>query len=645
MKVTPTFLLVHFIFLVGGLLFGQEPVPVKIDDHWAYQSGDTKEILIDHLEYAQPYRNGIGIAKRNGHWGAFNVNLELFLPFEYEALSLLTTELIKGKKAGLYELFDFRGKTIGPGPFMDLNLMKKHTDTLIVANQSGLYGLMDKKGKILIPLKYAQVPEHLFGDDLLTMQQKKDNYFTGVVRTDNKILVPFKYLFVQKYGDQLYKCETIDRETYVYYDRNGKQIYKHKKGVNRLNSFDSLSMIILKENEQELTFRSTGKKYTAQRWIANASCYFGTNKDKNTVVIYRNGRSFIQKGEWRLRTFEKEMLHAVSADNKSHALWRTDGTVVYLASGARILNWTDRWAVITNPSDNRTQVLIDLRNGNRALPTTHDQIELMSCNYVQVKDGDQSVLYDDQLDPITPDQYANGTTTYFILSEEELKKLDRIYLNELGRHMKDDITSEKDCNHRMMSLDNVTGIGFIMNPYGDEPLPNRLRINIREENVYKVGILDFQGKVIVPPLYNGLNYHYDGLIPFSVTDTLDYGRKAIWGIMDADGKILLEPRYSKIDVIEGNRATVSDKGLFHLIDINTKETLISGYEYIQKDEYGYYHVKRFGLHGIVDDHGNVLVPLKYTEIHRKMDDGGLYKAFRNREGFYVDLNGNEFPIE
>ena len=291
-KATPkhrSFLVMVFVFLTLNSVLAQTPIPFRNEGGCGYRI-ENGDILLDKLERAEPFRNNLGFAKKQGKWGVVDLQMKQVIPFRFDKIDLLTPEIISCKRAQLFKLYNLTGKEIPNGPFKEVNLLSGTSDKLVVANSSGKYGVMTLTGEVVIPMVYDGPPDHLLGTDLSFLKKKKEVFNSGVLSQDGIVIVPFKFLLISRYGTDYYQCETVDREA-AYYDRSGKLIYHGKSETEKLLYIDSSFLVVQKDLKEELLVRSTNSKSIASKWILNRDFVYqsGAN-DKTTLFLEMDAR-------------------------------------------------------------------------------------------------------------------------------------------------------------------------------------------------------------------------------------------------------------------------------------------------------------------------------------------------------------------
>lgn len=159
-------------------------------------------------------------------------------------------------------------------------------------------------------------------------------------------------------------------------------------------------------------------------------------------------------------------------------------------------------------------------------------------------------------------------------------------------------------------------------------------------NGEKKGLIDAQGQVVVPVEYDDVKRSY-----YTPEDTSAYYANGYFavvadgkiGFVDETGAVTCEPKYSETAAeITGASALLTDlEGNQLLIAADGVETVLEGYDRVRACDYGsgmYYEVHDADYNeGLIDWHGNELLPCKYSDIAFSGD--GQYVLARSKENY------------
>ncbi len=617
----------------------QQIIPVKSGELWSYQNENTGEVVYTNLEKAEPFRSGVGIARKDGKWGAFDVSMKEIIPFEYKALEMILPDVIRGLKQNRFTLYNLEGKEL------ESNLTSAVSaevipNAIILSNKKRAYGMISSEGNTIIPLKYSRVPEVVNETDFLFYKLKGKKYYQGVLNQKGEEIVPFDYVFVQ-YLQNGHYIAVDNKKRYHFYNLSGEEIYEAQ--TNSVQFIDSVYIIERRDDNMILNLLTTSKKVSHERITQNNRVLFGLDSNK-TTVYYPNGKSFSQKGMWSIREIRDDwfLMQEATGSRTNHAIWNEKGKVKIEGVYPRIHAWSKKWLVASTVEHPRKQVLIDLNKKKEV--GVYDRVDLLTCDNLRITQDGKIQLVNDRLQELNESD-LDKKAVYLNLSEKDLEGARREYFNLTQQRFDEAFDGEDDCGGRDLKEVKINNLRLVKDRYGKEPLPNRLIVDYWDQDKRRFALLNFEGKVIVDDGRRFGGYHFNGLIEYVVYERLDVGAIGRHGFMDADGAITFPAEYDKIEELHGDTAIVVLHGLYSMIQIRTKEVIMSGYEGIRLFNNGYYSISQNGKRGIADAKGKVLVQPIYDQVHFGTEGDGLFEAERDRKKYYVDQNGNEIPRE
>jgi len=210
----------------------------------------------------------------------------------------------------------------------------------------------------------------------------------------------------------------------------------------------------------------------------------------------------------------------------------------------------------------------------------------------------------------------------------------------------------------------------------------------REENGLR-GFIDFEGRWIIPPIYEGFILWVDDLMPAR--------KDGKWGIINRNGEVVIDFRFEEIRVL-GNGLFVASYGeLYGLVDINGDWITEAIYERFFRPHSPSHLIaaQKDGKIGYLNENGNVVIdfrfvgmegtrigidinnglfafnngravvrlpaegnlPVRWVVINESGDivpkeqydviwsfHGGLAPAIRDNRWFILDIEGGEYPL-
>ncbi|MBP5548507.1 MAG: WG repeat-containing protein [Bacteroidales bacterium] len=134
------------------------------------------------------------------------------------------------------------------------------------------------------------------------------------------------------------------------------------------------------------------------------------------------------------------------------------------------------------------------------------------------------------------------------------------------------------------------------------------------------GLIDRNGKEIIVPEYEEINYPSDGMIRVK--------KDGLYGFFDTAGNKVIDFQYRTASGFNEDNAVVLidfDSSTIGYGYINKKNELVipAEFEYAMTFQEGYAVVKKYDRFGMIDKNGNEVVPCKYLEI-TGMNDGRFF---------------------
>ena len=140
-----------------------------------------------------------------------------------------------------------------------------------------------------------------------------------------------------------------------------------------------------------------------------------------------------------------------------------------------------------------------------------------------------------------------------------------------------------------------------------------------------------------------------GLAPAEFVEWRSSGSKISYGIVDAKGKVIVEPLYQNFKVYDmtteytvfgdlGSAILLKD-GKWGAVDKHGKTVIPFQYEDLWNYSFGLAAFKKDGLWGYLDENGKVAIPARYEQTSGFGSDG--YAAvYDGRKGYLIDAEGN-----
>ena len=157
-----------------------------------------------------------------------------------------------------------------------------------------------------------------------------------------------------------------------------------------------------------------------------------------------------------------------------------------------------------------------------------------------------------------------------------------------------------------------------------------------DNNIYLIAYKDGQAGVIKNKKQI-LDHEYEGIIYNATNDVFTIQRNGKYGVTDRNGKIKIEPQYSKL-IWGGVYINVEQDGQNKVLDVNGNE-VTDGYVSRTPTSDGNYSIV-YGeddIYKIIDNNGNVIIDKDYTYIEEL--DNNYYIVASSQKNGIIDLTG------
>ena len=630
-------LIIYTVLLFSKIAMCQYPVSSRGDNSWGYKNPQTDSILIKDLSLIKPFNNGIGIICKTNKWGAVNTEMNLIIPFKYDELKFLCPNVIQAKKKDYFLLLDSLGKKIVKQKLYDIAVLP-NTTHITIQNKLGNYAIINQGGTFITPYKFASPPSHLFHYDLMVTEKKGNLFYSGVINELGHQIIPNNYLFIKKIERTYYRCQDITN-TVWYYDFLGKEVYKG--GVEEIYFVDTNAIVVKNDTNQKLILKSNQAEFYAEEWKNTGTFYYATLNTNQTQFVFTDGRSDIKEGKWWFGPISNEAY--LTKGPNGFGLSNTSGQLILDPIYERIYAWNTEMAVVTLNQNGKHKSIINLKSTKVIFSGTYDLIDFLPCHQFITIKGDYGSILDHNFETVDLKNSSN-ITHYFIPSDTKVKLKRSFFYKSNKKYITSSSPENPNCDAIHISTKKLDNYEMLADNYGNNPIPDRVKVRTRTEHGQRMGLLDFEGKIIIPLNYAVISSHQNGFIPVAISDTVNGETKRIWGILDLNGKKVIVPTYDRIDRIHQGVALTVNNGLYSMLNLQSKKEIATGYSHIRHFENNLFLVTINQNYGLLNLKGEVIAKPIYEQINYLKKDN-IYIAKRNGITFRLDVYGNEYPIK
>ncbi len=521
-----------------------------------------------------------------------------------------------------------------------------------LTSSNGKLGLCDDKGKEILTNKYDSIS---YKSGYYILGQKQGRIFYGLFHQNNGIL----------YEPQFEKIGNCDDNGLILVQSGDKVVHINPTG-RRVIYTDTKNYSTL---PSQFLWSESFKNDIAKVWINDCVNYI--DRDFCLVKVVNDKVVKLNNIDWIVATNQDGI--SIYSLNGKMGLLSSDGISITEAKYHTIEILSNNLYICTTKDESEIRKGIIDSYGNTILPFIYSMIQ----PYTGRVPGVKTDIYEFNNTPI----YKNPTQDYWLISKNGkyglINKEGNICIHPVYTDIKEfeSFFYVKSCGWSILKKQSLHTIDF-------SPSVTYLKIELLKDGIYKIlknggkwGVIDKNCNEILPPIYesvedidgvllvrvsgsyyngNGyglITYDNEQLIPCSYSSITPAALGRFWiykdrnevvGLASTDGKILIEPKYGKVEPYVNGYAKVND-----------------GHWFDEKEERTYsihtYREFALGKWGIIDINGNVVVPTMYESI-KLSEDGNYFKVTKkiantskivsgrlNLEGNLIikDINNND----
>lgn len=611
-------------------------------------------------EQKSRFIDGYTAVLKDSKWGVIDLYGLQILPFEYEDITIYSSNLfrvVKNEKEGLvnnsnevildiiydklrkekdeyilklankYGVKNFKGETKIP---FDYDQIIKKGNTYIIRNNKS-WGALNNEGKMIVPIEFTKIRKV----DFNLLQIEKDSLL-GLQTAEGFQVLACKYDGIQVLINQTIIC-----------NQSGKFNIKDFKGDHlTTTTYKSLeyvsdSIYIASDGEQKFLIDLNGKLILDQTYEDLQFTRVGTFKayNKNT------GYGLLDKDLNILLKVEHEEIGEyselrASILNDKYGFVDEYGKQVIPCKYDHVTPFSSGKSIVTL---NNKKGIIN-RRGSELLAIKYDKIKSFIFGFAKIEANGKVGSINNVGEIVIPVAYDDLHWVGDIQNRKAIVKSNGYYglLDETGEVLRPMVYSEmRKFYGSDVIITRKEGKEGLLNFHGDVVIDfiyDKIKTNKGNYKVYldqKVGIIDKNGNIIKPLVFDEL-YFSDG--------------KKYWGKVDSTyilytekGEILKEYIFDKFES-RGERYRVSYNGKIGELSKDEGEVLIPiEYESFKKLKNGNYWASKDSKFGLIDPHGSELTEFNFdnviTKSYRSRNDIAL-ASVDGKYGLY-DGKGNE----
>lgn len=592
-------------------------VAVSNNNRWGWISRESgKEIIPPRFPritklYQHP---DFIITESNGKYGLLRSDGSVVLEDKYQDISSKECHtgvyVIAYKENGLYGLLDNQGRMLASPAYSDISFAENNS--LLPVQQNGKTGFLNTKGQLVVKPIYTSAKAFIKQRSIVQLGNRY-----GVIDTTGKLVLPIEYneiKLLNQQGQHFYSNHHV---------KNTDSIFIEVRSNNKVGVFTHAGKPLLPVSYDQIYFLgATGNRcyfllHSGNRYgLANVS-------GKQVLPIAYESIMAFQSAEALYTHSENDSLFFLAAQKQRFGLWNTRGKQLFPPVYTRIsgqefylikLDQGDSSAL----ADTTGRILLPMRRYNNYYIVGPDRLAIPdygenSITTLRLTDFNGKELYlSNKWD------YSSGFGNRAVFNSG-LLKLKTPYQKNL-------FVTEAGKEFRFSDYDEVNSFydGFAI-----------------AQKQEKYGIIDKQGKPVVPLIYTDIRRFSDDLLMIVGED-----RKK--GLVTVNGRILLSAVYDEIsngyDLFKKYYVLRKDK-VYGLADSTGKLLLPMEYDGIRtNNSYMLIEVTKNGKDGLVNTAGKWLIPPDYDRLHfnyRNYNSKNPWPvlAVKAQQGVYYNAEG------
>lgn len=579
----------------------------KLYDYGWSEDDYTRDSYDNTLRYA----DGLACVHLNGKYGFVALNGQEVIPLIYDYAADFSEGLACVLHDGEFGYINKKGKVAVP--FRNYDWRGAFKEGLASFSVYGKYGFTNKKGEGQIVAIYDRVESFEQGVSIASLNKKY-----GVIDKSGKAVIPFKYQYMRKsYKGNFYEVKLRNRVGII--NCHGDTIIPLK--------YDYI--------DHDIDLNShTGKVLFVV--IRNHKYGFVDKKGKEVIpLIYDSVDDF-------------EYGFAVVEVNSKYGIINEKGSLVVPMIYDLILNSHNNFAVLLNGKWGAITP-----TGAICIGIKYRALSFVDKNLAQAVYGNKLGCIDSCDNTVIPFEYAPHFRSYYGNGLVQLRRPDcsDVWVDIHGNEYNSEAEAKQALNweeeiSELREFDThplLKKTPILVDEQGQEtPLPYDKVYQI-DAQVFKVkldgkwGIINADGKEVVPPKYDAIGYRFEqNITPVYLNNKI--------GFIDKTGAEVIPLIYSGLSIMDEGVFGVRLGTKWGLIDSHGKEIAPFIYNYLANDDWDVFvnevvRVSRDGKDGFLDKTGSECIAPKYDFANFFWED--LAPVCINNKWGCIDNKGRE----
>ncbi len=527
---------------------------------YGFLGRDGNEVIAPEFTSALQFSNGLARVK-SSNWGAIDKNGKVVIPMDYEQLDSIADGIASAKRNGKWTYVQpHKGELFAPR--YERAHMMQHGLGIVEIGQDSI-GCVNMQGKLLLAL--AAENGRIAGPGIVNIDDRR------VFNAEGREILPGRFEALRWVSEDLFAAR--DKGVWKFVDGQGnEQAAGSYDDIKPLNGTTDKSELVAAVRRGAWTFVKRDLREIVKPMYRSFE-----RLDSGYIAAYLADEQLMYGGDGQLvhafydstinRFVNPGGLWKVSCGNNVGFVDTSGSLVIPIVYDANTKNMPRFGSQNTNRFYRNGLAMVSLDGSARVIDIKGNTI---------LQDNKERII-----------QLSNDGTVHFNIKDGDG------YLN--GRPIYNPFSGSTS-EARFLYTASFHGNAFVK------------ANDTRDRNTY--GIIDTNGRYVVPPLYSQVGDFEDGYFPLR-----DSSGK--WGVIDSTGRIVLEFKYDNLSKqfdVYGPCFRGEADGKTFLLSVTRPPLDISAYRETFRMEEGFIFVKSDEGCGVIDSFGNIVVPLRWDNL-------------------------------
>lgn len=459
---------------------GQVLVPLEYDDMNYIPNSDNRLLYI---------------TKHQRRFGCIDADAKIVVPVDYDKVGQFKEGLVAVRRGNRWGFVNEQGVEVVPCMYRQVH---DYQEGLAAVMEKGRWGFIDKNGNTVLKAQYAQVGNFKEG---IAWVQSRGGYIEYITPSGEVVLVG-KYSMANDFEEGIARVRA-GIKGWALIDRQGNLIMKPKKSYKAINAFNQYGLAIVKIGTKYALLNREGKLVTKGKFAQ--------------IDAFREGYAVVRRHGYSKFMLFKNVKYAIMDSTGSLVTRPIFRQLRDFNNGRAAFCGDEGWgfvdtngAIVTAPEYMKVS---DFKAGRAVVYLKHNETGLIDTNgqYIVSPKVNKILEVSEKL-ALVKESYGN----YYFLHEDLQRHTPN---NFQAAHCFNDGAAPVCTNGRWGVINNQ-GLQMMTAKYSE--------IDAYEGGIALVklyssqGVVNQKGEIIIPPLYEYINYAGEGIFRIEQGDKMGY---------------------------------------------------------------------------------------------------------------------------